>query len=122
MAKIYASPLEVKIPEFNWENVEQYRKDCDTYKENLKTFLRKRNSGKTVGEVLQFQVADGYAEYMVASLKPVELVHLPLWDEYQFEYADLMTAEKVQEQITRQNALKELFSRTFFLFFEILNS
>jgi hypothetical protein len=111
MAKIYASPLEVKIPEFNWENVEQYRKDCDTYKENLKTFLRKRNSGKTVGEVLRFQVADGYAEYMVASLKPVELVHLPLWDEYQFEYADLMTAEKIQEQIARQNALKELFSR-----------
>jgi hypothetical protein len=48
---------------------------------------------------------------MVASLKPVELVHLPLWDEYQFEYADLMTAEKIQEQIARQNALKELFSR-----------
>ena len=111
MAKIYASPLEVKIPEFNWNDIEQYKKDCETYKENLKAFLRKRNSGKTVGEVLRFQVADGYAEYMVASLKPVELVHLPLWDEYQFEYADLMTAEKVQEQITRQNALKELFSR-----------
>lgn len=111
MAKIYASPLEVKVPEFNWEDIEQYNKDCETYKENLKAFLRKRNSGKTVGEVLRFQVADGYAEYMVASLKPVELVHLPLMDGYQSETAELMTAESIKNKIENQKRLNKLFGR-----------
>jgi hypothetical protein len=109
MAKIYASPLEVKVPEFNWEDIEQYKKDCETYMENLKAFLRKRNSGKNVGEIIQFPVADGYAQYMVASMKPVELVHIPLWDAWDFQYVHLMKAKEIQEQIDGQIALKKLF-------------
>jgi hypothetical protein len=109
MAKIYASPLEVKVPEFNWEDIEQYKKDCETYKENLKAFLLKRKNSKNVGEIIQFPVADGYAEYMVASLKPVELVHIPLWDGYQFQYVHLITAKEIQKQIDGQKSLKKLF-------------
>ena len=109
MAKIYASPLEVKVPEFNWEDIEQYNKDCETYKENLKAFLLKRKNGKNVGEIIQFPVADGYAQYMVASLKPVELVHIPLWDAWDFQYVHLITAKEIQEQIAGQKALKKLF-------------
>jgi hypothetical protein len=109
MAKIYASPLEVKIPEFNWKDIEQYNKDCETYMENLKAFLRKRNSGKNVGEIIQFPVADGYAQYMVASMKPVELVHIPLWDAWDFQFVHLITAKEIQGQIDGQKALKKLF-------------
>jgi hypothetical protein len=111
MTKIYNSPREVKIPKFNWENVSQYEKDCETYYKELKEFLLKRKNGKNVGETIQFPVADNYAVYMVASMKPLELVHIPLWDGYSFEYVNRLTAKDVQDKIDQQKALTKLFSK-----------
>jgi hypothetical protein len=48
---------------------------------------------------------------MVASMKPVKLVHMPLMDAWHFEYAHLMTAKEVQAKIDGQNALKKLFGK-----------
>lgn len=112
MATIFNSPDQVKVPELDFKNFEQYQKDCVKYKEELKAWLHKNGyNGKNVGEIIQFPVADGYAEYMVASMKPVKLVHLPLMDAWHFEYAHLMTAKEVQAKIDGQNRLKELFKK-----------
>jgi len=111
MAKVYTVPSGIKVPEFNWKDVKQYEKDCEQFKADLKAFLVKRKNGKLVGEVVRFPVADGYAEYMVAGLSPVELIHLPLWDEYQFEYAHLMTAKEIQDRIESERMLAELFGK-----------
>lgn len=62
-------------------------------------------------QLKQFPVADGYAEYMVASMKPLELVHIPLGDAWQFEYAHRLTAKDVQDKIDQQKALEELFNK-----------
>lgn len=112
MATIFNSPDQVKVPELDFKNFEQYEKDCEKYKEDLKTWLNKNGyNGKNVGEIIQFPVADGYAEYMVASMKPVKLVHLPLMDAWRFQYVHLMTAKEIQAKIDGQNRLKELFKK-----------
>ena len=109
MAKVYSAPTEIKVPELDFRNVAQYRKDCEQYKADLKEYLLKRNKGEYVGETIQFPVADGYAEYMVASLKPVQLVHIPLWDGWDFEYAHRLTAKDIKEKIDNQKKLAKLF-------------
>jgi hypothetical protein len=56
-------------------------------------------------------VADGYAQYMVASLSPVELIHLPLWDAWQFDYAGRLTKKDIIEKINQRKAMEKLFSK-----------
>ncbi len=110
-AKIYSPPSALKQPELSFSNVNKYREECDTYIQNLKKMLSRRNKGKNVGEIIQFPVADGYAQYMVASMRPLELVHIPLWDAWEFEYVHLLNAKEVQNKIDQQNAINKLFSK-----------
>ncbi len=111
MAKVYLPPSSIPVPEFDWENQEKYREDEKTFIENLTKFVKRRKKGDLIGEIIRFQVADGYAQYMVAGLKPVELIHLPLMDAYQSEFADLMTAERVKEMIENSRRMAELFGK-----------
>lgn len=111
MAKIYLPPAAIPVPKFDWKNQEKYREDEKKFIENLAAFCKRRKKGDLIGKTIRFQVADGYAEYMVAGLKPVELIHLPLLDAYQSEFADLMTAEKIKQMVERDEAMAKLFSK-----------
>ena len=111
MAKIFQPPAIIPVPEFNWKDQAKYREDENTFLENLANYLKRRKKGDLIGRVIKFPVADGYAMYMVAGIKPVELVHLPLLDGYQCEFAELMTAAKVKEMVERDDRMKELFSK-----------
>jgi hypothetical protein len=111
MINVYLLPEGFIAPELNWEDSEQYDKECTELTDRLRTFCIKRNNQKNVGEVIRFQVADGYAEYMVAATKPVQLIHLPFWDAYQSETAYLMTAKAIQQNIDQTIALNKLFSK-----------
>jgi len=112
MATIYAAPEEIKVPKMDFANVQQWKKDEEKYIEELKAFCEECNSGgKNVGEIIRFPVADGHAEYMVASMKPVELIHIPLGDCWDFQYAHRLTAKDVQEKIDQQKRLAQLFSK-----------
>jgi len=109
MGKVYNAPDEIKTPKLDFRNIAQYRKDCEQYKADLKEYLLKRNKAEYVGETIRFPVADGYAEYMVASLKPVELVHIPLWDAWDYGYAHRLTAKDIKEKINNQKKIDKLF-------------
>jgi len=111
MAKIYSAPSSITVPVLDFKNLSNYDKDCEKFKAELSAFCLARKKDKNVGEVIRFQVADGYAEYMVASTKPVELIHLPFWDCYQFEYAHLLTAKEIQGKIDQEAALAKLFKK-----------
>jgi hypothetical protein len=65
--------------------------------------------GKNVGEIVKFAVADGYAEYMVLSMRPMKLIHLPLGDAYQFPYVHLMTSSEITKKLESKKKLAELF-------------
>ena len=112
MAKVYSAPKEVKVPVIDFRNMKAYNEDCERYEKELKELLQKRNpDGELVGEIIRFPVADGYARYMVAGIKPVELVHLPLDDAWHFQYANRITAKDIRDQIKQQKAIAELFAK-----------
>jgi hypothetical protein len=110
MAKVFLLPDGFNAPDFNWEDIEQYEKDCLELVERLKKWCIERNNQKNVGEIIKFQVADGYAEYMVAATKPVELIHFPFWDAWHSETAPLMTAKAIQDKIDQNIAMAKLFA------------
>jgi hypothetical protein len=111
MGKIFSPPSSIPVPEFNWKDIEAYKKANEKFIEDLKAFCVKRNNSKHIGEVINFSVADGYAQYMVASLSPVELIHLPLWDGYEFQYVGRLTKKDIVTKIEQQKALDEFFSK-----------
>ena len=110
MGKIYSPPASIKVPEFNWKDIPAYEAANKKLIEDLKEFCKTRNNAEHVGEVIQFPVADSYAQYMVASLSPVELIHLPLWDAWEFQYASRLTKKDIIEKIEQRKALEKLFS------------
>lgn len=108
--KVYDPPEEIEIPEINFDDISLYRKKCDEFIENLKNFLLKRKvSDEYTGETIKFPVADGYAFYMVASTKPLSVVHVPLYDAWEFEYIERLTKKDVIDKIKQQKAIDELF-------------
>jgi hypothetical protein len=111
-AKIYSGIEGIEEPEINFEDFKAYEKQCDDYIEKLRAVCKKRKPlTKAVGEVIRFGVADGYALYMVYDMKPLKLIHINTMDGYQFEHADLLTPEKIEELIERDKKLAELFGK-----------
>lgn len=52
-------------------------------RERLAGELKQKCRHELVGEIIKFQVADGYAEYMVKKVKPLQLIHLSDGDAWQ---------------------------------------
>lgn len=112
MAKIYSSIDGIKVPEIttedwisgNWEKKEEQ------YVSQVREVCKKNAKGSCIGEVIKIPHADSYAYYMVYSLKPLVLIHLPLGDCWHSEFAELLTVKKVVEMVQRERGLKKLFS------------
>jgi len=51
--------------------------------EKVKEGYRKLAKGDLIGEEVRFQIADGYARYMVIKQRPLTVVHLDVGDGYQ---------------------------------------
>lgn len=111
MGKIYSLPAQFPVPEINWEDIDAYEAANEKFIEDLRAFCKKRNNAEHIGEVIQFPVADGYAQYMVAALSPVELIHLPLWDAWEFDYVSRLTKKDIVEKINQRKAMEKLFSK-----------
>jgi hypothetical protein len=115
MTKIYKAPSEIKLPEFNWRDLKASREAERKYEQDLKDWCvnrcTKTNKPTTdVGEIIGFPVADGYARYMVASMKPLELIHIELDDAWSFEYVDKLNAKDVKQKIESAKAMAKIFS------------
>lgn len=110
MADIYSAPKEIKLPKLDFSNMQDYNRDCDRYVRDLVKHIKDMGyKGKNVGEIVKFAVADGYAEYMILSMRPLKLIHIPLGDAYEFMYAHLMTASEINKKLDAQNKLAEFF-------------
>jgi len=110
MAKIYAAPEEIQIPELDFKEFGNYEKECEDYIQKLKDFCLENSDEKEVGEIIKFPMGDGHAEYMICSMKPLELIHIPLMDAWSFPYAHLLTVKEVEENIAQRKAMEKLFS------------
>lgn len=111
MAKIYAPPKSIKKPKFDFTDVQGSLKAEEKYVEELIGKLKKYHKGKNVGEIIRFQVADGYAQYIIASMRPLELVHVDTGDGYQFEYAHLLNETEVRKKLKQQEAMAKIFGK-----------
>ena len=106
MAKIYSAPEHINCPSLSilpWDELKQVE---EKYVEELKSYLLERNpKGKNVGEIVYFPVADGFAQYMVASMRPLELVHIPLGDAWHFQYVERLKVKDIENQIKKNSFL-----------------
>jgi hypothetical protein len=106
MAKIYSTPSSIFIPRIdlfideNGYNIEKHELAEKQYEANLREYLQEQVPNvKEVGYVLKFPTADSYAYYMVASLKPATLIHMPLGDAWQNQIAETLTATTIKRMI-----------------------
>ena len=109
MATIYASPEHIKVPELNFSDVQGWKKDEERFTKELRAFCKENGSGSYAGEIVRIPHADSYAVYMVASLKPVEMIHMPIGDAWDSPYAELMNAKSIKQNVDGAKNLSKLF-------------
>jgi len=111
MGEIYDPPEGLEKPEFDSSDVTGSLEREEQYIKDIAEWARKHGKGKHAGETIRFPVADGYAIYVVLSLHPVKLIHVPYADAYQFEYVHRLTADDIVEKIEQKKALEKIFSQ-----------
>ena len=117
MANIYKAPSSLQIPSFTYtgkDSLNAYLEAEKKYLEDLATLLKNRNpKDPYVGKIIKFPIADGYALYMVASLKrnPIELIHIEIGDAWNFPYIERLTKKDILAEIQRQEAIGKLFGK-----------
>jgi hypothetical protein len=112
MAKIFSVPKEIKEPKFSLDQTRaDHDKDVERYKNECRELIKKNGwTGKHSGEIISYQVADGFAQYMVVSVRPVQLLHLSYGDGYRFEMESKIDAKEIERKIKQSQALKKIFS------------
>lgn len=106
--KIYRSPIDK--PPFNFSNMEAWRKAERDYHAAVIAYAKQNGKGAEAGKEIKFPIADGYAHYVVLSLKPCALIHLELGDAYQMPYIERLTASDIRQAIVQQEAFERLLS------------
>lgn len=101
MAKVFGPPASMVIPQFDHLAApNDYELKCQQFEADLREYIAANyKPSKRRGQIVQFQVADGYAQYMVASMRPLVLIHLPLGDGYSFPYVNRLKAEDIEREL-----------------------
>ena len=110
-ATIYAAPEEFQQPKLDFLNFAKYQKEEEEYLEKLQAYCKENSDSKYAGEIVRIPHADSSANYMVASLRPLELIHIPTGDAWDSPLAELLTAKKVKEMIDGEKKMAKLFGK-----------
>lgn len=114
MAKAFKAPKGCNFTyDFNdpagWENAD---KKCLSY---LRKFCYDNTDSKSslVGETVNFPVADGYAVYMVYRTTPLQLIHVPIGDEWQADDCTIrgLRVKDIKERIECKKKLDKIFQK-----------
>ena len=92
-----------------------YEEKIKTQERALTTLQQHADSlalGCLPGAMIRFQVADGYAHYIVTSTAPLTVSHINWMDGYRIPEAHIrgLKATDIAEQVRRQRAMKALFA------------
>ena len=86
MATVYSSPEELNEfkPKFDFANFnrKEHMEKEKAYLEKLQEWCKNNGSGPYAGESFKVPMADSYAHYMVISLRPCQVINVPLGDEW----------------------------------------
>ena len=113
MARICSVPAEVgPKPEFSdsGHDFTKYTAATEKWIAAIVAYAKKNGSGEFKGEIVRFAVADGAAQYVVFSSKPLQLIHLPVYDAWQFQYANRLTVADIRQQVKSNKSLKAMFA------------
>lgn len=109
--KVYSLPKEVPAPVPNYSDMEKVFADEEKHKEQLKAHLIKTGfSGKNTGKTVRFQVADGYAVYMLAEGKTSCLIHLPYGDGYDYRDVQYIPKAEILRRIKADESLHDFLT------------
>ena len=118
MGKIYAPPKEIepapRLRDFMIDGRFDSKKMDEAEEEwtdKLRDWCKKDSSDKYVGEIIRQGVADGCAQYMILSLRPLVLLHLPLGDGYQFQWAHRWTVSDIKMMIDQEKKMQSSFKQ-----------
>jgi len=111
--KVFSAPEHLTVPRLDISDFALYEQQCAAYREELAQFVKDYGNGDPlIGEIVRFPVADSFAEYMVASTKPFQLIHLELGDAWDYPYIERLRIKDIRDAIKRQ---KNLASRSAYL-------
>ncbi len=111
--KVYAAPEHIQTPAWPSPfNHDQYSKNCDAYRAEIRKWLSENGyTGEYSGEVIQFGVADGYAQYMLADGgRRSFLIHLDEVDGYQYRDVEFLPKREIIKRIEQQRKFKEFWN------------
>jgi hypothetical protein len=111
MAKIYSPPQELAetpdlFPIENWQQREQ------EWVDKMREWCFANGSGDLCGEIVCEGVGDGYAQYMVFKSKPLTLIHLPIGDAWDFQWAHKWNLKDIKGMVERNRNRNRLFGVT----------
>jgi hypothetical protein len=112
--KVFGLPDGFTPPQIDFRNVAKWQEDEKNFIANLATWCKGRNPHEDqnyIGEVIDFPVADGKALYMIAALRPLQLIHLPLGDAWSFQQEHLLTAKEVKTMVDRRKKFDEIWKK-----------
>jgi hypothetical protein len=112
MAK-FANPSYYKIDtDYDLVDWEAREKDETRQIEELKEKLKAAHPGNYVGELLRWQVADGYACYIVVQERPLQVAHLDVGDGYCVDPILIrgLRMDDVRAMVERERAWERLFA------------
>lgn len=95
MGKIYNAPDSIVKPKWDCTREEE-----EKYLNDISEFCKKRNPSKNVGEVLRIPYADGHAIYVIASMSPVQLVHIATGDAWDYPMAHRLTKKDIEQRLS----------------------
>lgn len=115
MATAYSAPEGFEAPVLTGEDFRAgtWREKEDAYIARLADRAKMNGTNPLHGEVVRWQRADGYAQYMVWSTSPLQLIHLNLGDGWQVEDALIrgLRLADIRDMVDRSKRLHEFFAR-----------
>jgi len=115
MLKVWLAPKNIKVPQIKFKkgqfDRDGYKKAEKVYYKAVEDYCKREGSGKYKGKIVRFPVADSYAEYMVLSTRPCELVHLEIGDAWEYRYIDKLSAKDIIKEIESEEEMQKLFKR-----------
>ena len=113
MATVYSAPVGYEPPEFDiWATgYDEWRAQEQEYCDRLAALCKRNGNSPLLGRIIRFPVADGYAQYMVWSTKPLAFIHLELGDAYSVHPALIrgLRVADVKQMVEADDRLASIF-------------
>jgi len=112
MGKVYDPPKEITIPKWNHKEPREVNVAREHAAiEQVKAWAKEHGKGPEAGEEISFGVADGDARYIIVSLVPVVLIHLPIGDAYQYPFVHRLTAKDIRGMLTLHKKVAAILAK-----------